>query len=248
MEQTARMDNLTALALAESAARVSRDLLRAGGGVAESAIGRDIKLQQDKASEALIIAALREAAPFPVLSEEAGWIGGQPAPGEAWWAVDPLDGSWNFFRGVPLCCVSVALCRDDKAVLGAIYDFNRDELFSGGPGLGFRQDGVPVEPPARPRAVLSTGLPAKADHSPEGLARVIGRFEGWTKIRMIGSAALSLAWVACGRFDGYEEEGINWYDVAAGCALVEAAGGEIAITGEVGGPMHVRAMTGRAPS
>ncbi|MDT8263299.1 hypothetical protein RQ832_08580, partial [Roseomonas sp. DSM 102946] len=60
------MDNLTALALAESAARVSRDLLRAGGGVAESAIGRDIKLQQDKASEALIIAALREAAPFPV--------------------------------------------------------------------------------------------------------------------------------------------------------------------------------------
>ena len=61
-------------------------------------------------------------------------------------------------------------------------------------------------------------------------------------------AALSLAWVACGRFDGYEEEGINWYDVAAGCALVEAAGGEIAITGEVGGPMHVRAVTGRAPS
>ncbi|MFC0408199.1 inositol monophosphatase family protein [Roseomonas elaeocarpi] len=239
------MNDLDALALAESAAKTSRDLLRAGQGVAESAIGRDIKLQQDKASEAMIIAALREGAPFPVFSEEAGWIGGQPGAGEPWWALDPLDGSWNFFRGVPLCCVSVALCRDDRAVLGAIYDFNRDELFSGGPGLGFRVNGVATQPPERPRAVLATGLPAHADHSPDGLARVFGRVASWTKVRMIGSAALSLAWVAAGRFDGYEEEGINWYDVAAGCALVEAAGGEISVTGKVGEPMHVRATTGK---
>ncbi|MFT8243812.1 inositol monophosphatase family protein [Roseomonas sp. BN140053] len=241
------MDDLTqALALAETAARCSRDLLRAGGGVAESAIGRDIKLEQDKASEAMILSLLREGSPFPILSEEAGWIGGAPGAGEFWWAVDPLDGSWNFFRGVPLCCVSVALCRDDRAVLGAIYDFNRDELFSGGPGLGLRRDGAPFEPPPRPRAVLATGLPAKSDHSPAGLAKVFGRVESWTKVRMIGSAALSLAWVSCGRFDGYEEEGVLWWDVAAGCALVEAAGGTVSVTGDVlGGPLHVVCTTGK---
>ena len=86
--------------------------------------------------------------------------------------------------------------------------------------------------PAAPASdMLSTGFPVGGDFSDAGLAQVVGRARAWRKIRMIGSAALSLAWVASGRFDAYEETGIRWWDVAGGLALVAGAGGSIAIDG-----------------
>jgi myo-inositol-1(or 4)-monophosphatase len=191
--------------------------------------GRDIKLAEDEASEAVIVATLRERSPLPILSEEAGWIGEMPAPGEPYWAVDPLDGSFNFHRGVPLCCTAVAFCTDRVAVAGAVFDFNRNELFWGGRGIGLFLNDIPLVRPKRPKTMLATGFPARADHSPAGIAKVVERTAEWTKIRMIGSAALSLAWIAAGRFDAYEETGISWWDVAAGLALIEAAGGTVAV-------------------
>jgi myo-inositol-1(or 4)-monophosphatase len=220
-------------AIAAEAVRASIDLLR-GAPSAEpvSAIGRDMKLREDSASEALIIAALRQKCDLPILAEESGWVDGRVAAEEApYWALDPLDGSYNRFCGVPLNCVALALCVGFRPIAGAVFDFNRDELFSGGPGLGLTLNGRPVAPPARATGIMATGLPVRGDFSPEGLARMAREFQSWKKVRMIGSAALSLSWVAAGRFDAYREAGISWWDVAAGLALVSAVGGEVVVTG-----------------
>ena len=233
--------------LAGEAARASRDMLAKGFGRAEivSQQGRDIKLGEDRRSQDMIVARLAADSDFPVLAEESGWIGAPAAGDTPYWVVDPLDGSFNYRLGVPLCCTAVALCVGRDPVAGAIYDFNRDELFAGGSALGLSINGAPSEPTAWSKSVLATGFPVAADHSEAGMLEVVQRFDGWKKIRMIGSAALSLAWVAAGRFDGYVESGIRWWDVAAGLALVRGAGGAVTIEGEdVLGTLAVAAYGG----
>ena len=236
-------------ALLGEAATASRDLLRGRPAHApKRAEGRDIKLVEDEASEALILARLREGSPWPILSEEAGWVGSNDlGPDDPYWAVDPLDGSYNFHQSVPLCCVSVALCAGRRAIAGAIYDFNRDELYVGGAGLGLQVNGEPIERPKRAPAILATGMPVRSDFSDEGARALATRIQSFKKVRMIGSAALSLAWVASGRFDVYEETGIGWWDVAGGVALVEGAGGTASIepldpAEPLRGPLAVTAM------
>lgn len=171
----------------------------------------------------MIRAFLRDRADLPVLGEESGWTDDIPAPDQLHWVLDPLDGSFNYFRGIPLYAVSLALCRGREALLGAIYDPERDELFAGGAGLGLMVNGKPVARPAPARQMLATGFPAKADAALT-LARLGDLTARWTKVRMLGAAALSIAWVAAGRLDGYAESGIMWWDVAAGLALARGAG------------------------
>lgn len=236
-------------ALLAAAATASRDLLKSRPAEApKRAEGRDIKLVEDEASEKLILAKLREASPWPILSEEAGWVGADGlGPDDPYWAVDPLDGSYNFHQSVPLCCVSVALCAGRSAIAGAVYDFNRDDLYVGGSGLGLRVNGEPVVRPVRAPAILATGMPVRSDFSDDGVRALASRIQSFKKVRMIGSAALSLAWVASGRFDVYEETGIGWWDVAGGIALVEGAGGSASVepldpAEPLRGPLAVRAI------
>ncbi|PZW43074.1 myo-inositol-1(or 4)-monophosphatase [Humitalea rosea] len=208
------------------AVRLTRGFLleqKQGGAVAVSQLGRDIKLAADAGSEAIIRAFLVEHGDLPILGEEAGWSGRAPEPDELHWVLDPLDGSFNYFRGVPLYGVSLALCRGRQAVFGAIYDPERDELFAGGAGLGLSLNGHLVVQPAPARQMLATGFPSQADVA-DTLGRLGALTADWTKMRMLGAAALSLAWVAAGRLDGYTENGIMWWDVAAGLALAEGAG------------------------
>ncbi|MBI0534670.1 inositol monophosphatase [Roseomonas sp. KE2513] len=215
------------LLTAGEAARITRDYLvqsKLLRNSPASQIGRDIKLQEDAASEAMIREFLgRQPDPLPVLGEEAGWAGRAAEGDELHWVIDPLDGSFNYFRGLPLYAVSIALCAGRRAVLGAIYDPERDELFTGGAGLGLSLNGTMVVQPAPARQMLATGFPSKADVNVT-LSRLGTLTAGWTKMRMLGSAALSLAWTAAGRLDGYTESGIMWWDVAAGLALAEGAG------------------------
>ncbi|MBO1075797.1 inositol monophosphatase family protein [Roseomonas marmotae] len=225
MQKTTEYTPEFLLTLAGDAARCTRDILVASRD-RESApltqLGRDIKLAEDGASEARIRSLLAERADLPVLGEEQGWGSGGEAEG-LHWVVDPLDGSFNFYRGIPLYAVSIALCRGREPVLGAIYDPERDELMTGGPGLGLFLNGAPLAPPQAPRQILATGFPSYAD--PDVVcARLAGQTRDWKKIRMLGSAALSLAWVAMGRLDGYAETNIMWWDVAAGLALARGAG------------------------
>jgi myo-inositol-1(or 4)-monophosphatase len=228
------------LQTAGSAARLTRDYLRQQSALRNapaSQLGRDIKLHEDAESEAMIRAFLAaQDEDLPVLGEETGWAGRPPEGDELHWVLDPLDGSFNYFRGVPLYAVSIALCSGRRPVLGAIYDPERDELFTGGAGLGLRLNGRLIAQPPAARQMLATGFPAKAD-----VAVTLGRLgeltANWTKMRMLGSAALSLAWVAAGRLDGYTESSIMWWDVAAGLALAQGAGARTILCEPVAQPM-----------
>jgi myo-inositol-1(or 4)-monophosphatase len=196
-----------------------------------SAVGRNIKLQADRESESIILDALRAVAPHPVLAEESGE---HDAPGEgAYWVVDPLDGSANFARGVPLCCVAIALMHGEKPLLGVVHDFNRDETLCGVVGEGAWLGGAKGAPIAvasttdTGQAILATGFPVGRDLSDAALAEFYRQARAFKKVRMIGTAALALAYVARGWVDAYGEDGIMLWDVAAGVALVEAAGGSV---------------------
>ena len=217
--------------IAENAARLVDPILKAGGGEAQI-LGRDIKLAQDRACEKAIRAYLTAETPYAVLGEEEGFAGA--APGDApYWVVDPLDGSFNYFRNIPLYAVSIALCEGEPGRgptrLGVIYDPSRGELVSGGEGLPLRLNGAPAAPRrAGAREMLATGYPTRADPAAVN-ARLGQATREWTKIRMLGSAALSLSWVALGRLDGYSEQAIMWWDVAAGLALARAAGASVSV-------------------
>jgi myo-inositol-1(or 4)-monophosphatase len=222
------------VALARSAATASGDLLRENFGQAEllSQQGRDIKLGEDHRAQQLIVETIQSGSDLPILTEEAGWVGEPPQNDGLYWVVDPLDGSFNYRTGTPLCGTAVALCTRLTPVAGCIYDFLRDELYWGGPGIGLHRNEEVLDELPEPHGILATGFPVGGDFSDEGIAAIVHQISAYKKVRMIGSAALSLAWVASGRFDAYAESGIRWWDVAAGLALVAAAGGRTEIAGE----------------
>lgn len=189
--------------------------------------GHDIKMQADVDSEHLIRDRLARAK-LPVIGEEIGGDAGLLGRDELYWAVDPLDGTYNYLRGLPGACVSIGLWQGRKPVLGVVFDFWRDEVFAGGAGLGLTLNGRALQPqwaPDIPRAVLCTGFPSSTDRGSSAVQGFVARVGQYKKIRMLGSAALALAYVACGRADGYFEESIKLWDIGAGLALVEGAGG-----------------------
>ncbi len=218
------------LDLAIEAAREAGGLLNESSPGDTVHVGRDVKLDADRLAENLIIDRLTAKSPFGVLAEESGT---RPGANEALrWIVDPLDGSMNFLRGIPLCCVSIALCRGTEPVLGVVYDFWRDEMFTGAIGHEAKLNGTRIHVSGvadAGKAVLCTGIPVSADFSLEGLNQFIVDARRYKKIRLLGSAALSLAYVAAGRADAYQERNIKIWDVAAGVAIVEAAGGRVSM-------------------
>lgn len=221
------------LLIAEGAACDTGAILRVGGNRSVSHNSTtDVKLAADVDSEKLVRERLG-ATGVPIFGEE---LGGDPAlydsPETLYWVVDPLDGTFNYQRGQPLTCVSIGLMCGSEPVLGVVYNFNANEMFSGIVGEGIFLNGekiVPAWANEISQACLMTGFPALADKSPEALAPFIAEVGMFKKIRMIGTAALAVAYVAAGRADVYSEKGTNLWDVAAGMALVKAAGGFIKI-------------------
>ena len=196
-----------------------------------SSEGRDIKHDADLASEQIILQILTESCPeYSILAEESGEHGdlNQDAPK---WIVDPLDGTLNFSKGIEFSCVSIALWTNEP-ILGVVYDFNREEIFSGIVGQGATCNTSKITcstVDVTQKAVLATGFPVNRDFSTNALKLFIEDIKQFKKIRLLGSAALSLAYVACGRVDAYAEENIMFWDVAAGIALVKASGGFVGI-------------------
>ena len=198
---------------------------------------RDVKIKADRHSENMIVKALRSHTAFPIFTEESGLI---PAAGkdenaqtnEYQWILDPLDGSLNYSREIPTCCISIALYSKMEPVLGIVYDFNRNELFSGvvGTGAWLNKQAINIGTiKSKKEAILCTGFPVSTDFSSKALLGFVENVRGFKKVRLLGSAALSLAYVAAGRVDVYEEKDIKLWDVAAGIALVRAAGGTVHI-------------------
>jgi myo-inositol-1(or 4)-monophosphatase len=195
--------------------------------------GRDVKLKADHLAEEIILSQLKAATPFTILTEETGWHG-QQNPDQPTWIIDPLDGSFNYHQSIPFCCVAIALVKQNEPVLGVIYDFNHDELFSGYIGLGAWCNDQPIQVSKLQQlnaAVLNTGFPSRPDLN-NLLQTALQQGKHFRKVRMLGSAALALAYVAAGRSDVYYEQGTHFWDVAAGCALVKAAGGNYHLTGD----------------
>ncbi len=218
---------------------------RAEWSVIEAEQGREVKIDADKRAEALILEALEKAAPYPVISEEAGWVRAGAGRDGYVWAVDPLDGSVNYLRNYPHCAVSIALLRDGAPALGVVDCFALGECFSGAVGEGAQLNGAPIRVSNIGEAasgILQTGVPSRA--SAQSLALFEARLKSWRKIRMIGSAATALAYVAAGRAEAYRESGSMIWDVAAGCALGKASGGEFTISGALDQPLEVAASNG----
>ena len=183
----------------------------------------DTKVLGDKLSEKIIVNELRKTG-IQILTEEQGIIG-EPNSENYCWIVDPLDGSVNYSRGIPFSCVSIALWKKEEPMLGVIYDFNRQEIFEAIVGQGAFLNSQPIQPSGnvnKENSILCTGFPVNSDFSNEGLNNFLSQVKEYKKIRLLGSAALSIAYVACGRMDVYLENNIMLWDVAAGIALATA--------------------------
>ena len=182
----------------------------------------------DHRSEDTIYKELSRARPgYGFLMEERGLVAGPDKTHR--WIVDPLDGTTNFLHGIPLFSIAIGLERDAEMVCGLVYNPILDELYTAEKGQGAFVNGRRLRVAARKNladAVISTGTPHRGR---PGHARYLSEckvlMEQVSGIRRTGSAAIDLAWVAAGRFDGYFEHGLHPWDIAAGTLLVREAGG-----------------------
>jgi myo-inositol-1(or 4)-monophosphatase len=211
----------------------------------------DYASEVDGLAEAEIVKELRRANPeYAVLGEEGGAQKGNRGPSRYTWVIDPLDGTSNYLHGWPHWCVSIALVENGEPIHGVVFDPLRNELFtaSRGSGAALNERRIRVgERKDLTGAMLVTGFPprerARAGAQLECLRELLRDAED---VRRTGSAALDLAYVACGRADGYFEAGVQPWDIAAGVLLVREAGGRICdYRGAATGRMDIAEARGR---
>jgi len=193
--------------------------------------GRDIKLAIDKEIEEDIKAAL-EGFGFGFLGEETGLK--LDYASEYFWVVDPLDGTSNYYRNIPICANSIALMDSKLNVQVAVVNsFLENKLYFASAGNGSFCNDMPLkvsETSTKSLSTLMTGIPAKTTYLDSEFQEMIKLFQEWKKVRMIGSAAIAGAWVAEGLADCYKETGTFIWDIAATMLLVQEAGGTISIS------------------
>jgi myo-inositol-1(or 4)-monophosphatase len=194
---------------------------------------KDIKLKADILAEKVIKTIIENESDYPILAEESGFSSNIDS--STFWVVDPLDGTANYARNIPICCVSIALISDLKPILGVIYDFINDDLYEGSIHtkalLNSKKISVSQVKDSS-EGILITGLPNNTDYSDSALLKMVKDFQNWRKVRMIGSAAMASVYVASGRADLYTEKKTYLWDIAAGAAIVNAAGGETSIVNQ----------------
>ncbi|MFZ9299361.1 MAG: inositol monophosphatase family protein [Chitinophagaceae bacterium] len=187
----------------------------------------DLVTEADHASEKKIMGIIRESFPdHYILTEESGDL---PSSSSYKWIIDPIDGTVNFANGIPLSCVSIAIEKDGDMIMGAVYNPFIDEFFFAEKGQGATLNGKPISVSKKEsvaNAILVTGFPYTYLNEENGPLDTFGRFiRAGIPVRRLGSAAIDLCWVACGRFDGYFEHKLNAWDSAAGFLIVKEAGG-----------------------
>lgn len=189
----------------------------------------DLVTEVDKHAETAIINVIKSKYPtHSIISEE---LGREMHQSDYDWIIDPIDGTVNFAHGIPICCVSIGLRYKGALLLGAVYNPIMNELFFAEKGKGATLNGEKISVSTKSdfkTACLVTGFPYKWPKTYEHPIKVFERFimEG-LPVRRLGSAAIDLCWVACGRFDGFWEYNLNPWDIAAGYLIVEEAGGRI---------------------
>ena len=224
------MDLEKEIEIAVRAAKIAGNLLLENKNELNNKISmsnKDIKLKADVSSESLIKEIITSSSVYPILAEETGKS--KEDLGETFWVVDPLDGTANYNRDIPICCISIGLVYKMEPLAGVIYDFNNNDLYIGDTqkkiatindkeinvsNINQKKDGI-----------LITGLPHKTDYSDEALNNMVTDMQLWKKVRMIGSAAMASCYVASGKADLYKENGVFFWDIVAGAAIVNSAGG-----------------------
>ena len=197
----------------------------------ERKIGQETNLvtEIDKQSEALIISKIKAAYPdHAVLGEESGASTGAS---DTRWIIDPLDGTTNFTHGLPLFSVTIGVEHKGELVAGVVYDPNADEMFTAEKGKGAFLNGKKIQVSSADRLIeslLVTGFPYNVKENPGQVMELFTDFLPVSQaVRRLGSAAIDLAYVACGRFDGYWEVYLHPWDKSAGVLLVREAGGRV---------------------
>ena len=193
---------------------------------------RDTKLQADVSSENLIKEIISNNSNYQILAEESGKSSDNL--GQTFWVIDPLDGTANYNRDIPICCVSIGMVTNLKPVFGVIYDFNNDELYIGdciNKTATLNKKTIHVSDICdKDEGIVVTGLPFNTDYSDNSLKKLISDMQIWKKTRMIGSAAMASCYIASGKAEMYKEKGIYLWDIIAGAAIVESAGGSAEIS------------------
>ena len=192
----------------------------------------DLVTESDLASEKLIIERIRTYHPrHAILAEESGASAPADRLASEWrWIIDPLDGTTNYAHGYPCFCVSMGLAHRGKLELGVIYDPVRDEVFTAERGQGAALNGRRIQVSQTDNlnsALLCTGFPYDVRERSEFARHFTNFIMNAQGVRRDGSAALDLAYVACGRFDGFWEEGLHPWDVAGAVLMIEEAGGRV---------------------
>jgi myo-inositol-1(or 4)-monophosphatase len=188
----------------------------------------DIKLELDRRTQELIEGLLLGRFPGHAFLGEEGMKGAAGSPYE--WIVDPIDGTVNFFYGIPHFAISIALRHAGKIVTGVIYDPMRDELWAADEDGPATMNGHKIRVSERTLlsdAIISVGVAKTAESIESGLAQFGRLVRSVKKCRMMGSAALDIAYVANGRLDAYIESQISIWDIAAGWLILERAGGKV---------------------
>jgi myo-inositol-1(or 4)-monophosphatase len=185
--------------------------------------------EMDRGAEVIIIETIRRHFPgHRVLAEESGALAGVDPHR---WIVDPLDGTTNYAHGFPIYGVSIALELDDALEVGVVYDPSREELFVAERGRGATLNGAPLRVSTTPtlgESLLATSHPNDIRETPrDNLVEHAGLMYRCHSVRSIGSAVLALAAVAAGRLDGYWEQRLGAWDIAAGALLIREAGGTV---------------------
>lgn len=220
---------------------VATEAASAGAAIVRSFLGKieaeekgrsgDLVTAADRASEAAVLdVLLRHCPDLPILAEESGAIGGNP-DSPFLWAIDPLDGTTNFAHQYPFFSVSIGLLFEGQPIVGVVADPYRGELFRAAKGLGATRDRLPMQVSKTDRlsrSLLVTGFAYdRRDTTDNNYAEFCYLTHLTQGVRRGGSAAIDLAYVACGRLDGYWERGLSLWDIAAGILLVQEAGGQV---------------------
>jgi myo-inositol-1(or 4)-monophosphatase len=214
-------------------------LTRQAGGILRQNFGRHVQVdykgvidpvtEADHQSEQFLLGYIRKHFPNDaIVAEESGET---PGSTDGAWYIDPLDGTVNYVHHIPIYSVSIAYAVGSDLLLGVVYDPSRDECFSAEAGKGAWLNGKPIHPASASdldHALLVTGFPYDIRTNPETnldhYAHLALRSQG---VRRLGSAALDLCYVACGRFDGYWELRLKSWDVAAGALIAQEAGAKV---------------------
>ena len=234
-----------ALRAAQAAGRIMEQALVHGAKLPVEEKGQnDFVTAVDRAAEAAIVEQVHKAYPdHALLTEESGLIPGRRGESDTLWIVDPLDGTTNFIHGFPQFAVSIAVQVKGRIEHAVVYDPLRKEEFTASRGRGAQLNGRRLRVSERKGlegALIATGFPFRAEQMPHidtYLAMFRDVAQQTAGIRRPGAAALDLAYVAAGRVDGFWEFGLKEWDMAAGCLLINEAGG--LVSDFAGGERHL---------